>query len=146
MIRTLVNEALASLDGRFGEIHLEIGRPSISPEQLLRAMPLQAFCSVRSERQSTEQLDVDLPFRPFAGLGIDDAVWDASTFSKDRGRLLAGSVAGRPGLLRAGAMPRWTATASASPTTRTRVPQTPRRGSTARGGAARPSSASRAVS
>ena len=92
-IRILVNEALASLDGRFGEIYSEIGRPSIPPEQLLRAMLLQAFYSVRSERQLMEQLDFNLLFRWFVGLGIDDAVWDASTFSKNRDRLLAGSVA-----------------------------------------------------
>ena len=88
-----MNEALATLDGRFGEIYSEIGRPSISPEQLLRAMLLQAFYSVRSERQLMERLDFDLLFRWFVGLGIDDTVWDASTFSKNRDRLLDGSVA-----------------------------------------------------
>ncbi len=88
-----MNEALASLDGRFGEIYSEIGRPSIPPEQLLRAMLLQAFYSVRSERQLMEQLDFNLLFRWFVGLGIDDPVWDASTFSKNRDRLLDGSVA-----------------------------------------------------
>ena len=92
-IRTLVNEALASLDGRFGEIYSEIGRPSIPPEQLLRAMLLQAFYTVRSERQFMEQLDFNLLFRWFVGLGVDDPVWDASTFSKNRERLLEGSVA-----------------------------------------------------
>jgi len=92
-IRILVNEALASLDGRFGEIYSEIGRPSIPPEQLLRAMLLQAFYSVRSERQLMERLDFDLLFRWFVGLGIDDPVWDASTFSKNRDRLLDGDVA-----------------------------------------------------
>ena len=92
-IRTLVNEALTSLDGRFGEIYSEIGRPSIPPEQLLRAMLLQAFYSVRSERQLMEQLDFNLLFRWFVGLGFDDPVWDASTFSKNRDRLLDGSVA-----------------------------------------------------
>ncbi len=92
-IRTLVNEALASLDGRFGEIYSEIGRPSIPPEQLLRAMLLQAFYSVRSERQLMEQLDFNLLFRWFVGLGVDDPIWDASTFSKNRDRLLDGSVA-----------------------------------------------------
>ena len=74
-IRTLVNEALVSLDGRFGEI----GRPSIPPEQLLRAMLLQAFYTVRSERHLVEQLDFNLLFRWFVGLGVDDPVWDAST-------------------------------------------------------------------
>jgi transposase len=92
-IRTLVNEALGSLDGRFGEIYSQIGRPSIPPEQLLRAMLLQAFYSVRSERQLMDQLDFNLLFRWFVGLGIDDPVWDASTFSKNRDRLLDGSVA-----------------------------------------------------
>ncbi len=92
-IRTLVNEALASLDGRFGEIYSEIGRPSIPPEQLLRAMLLQAFYSVRSERQLMERINFDLLFRWFVGLGIDDPVWDPSTFSKNRDRLLEGSVA-----------------------------------------------------
>ena len=92
-IKTLVDEALASLDGRFGEIYSEIGRPSIPPEQLLRAMLLQAFYSVRSERQLMEQLDFNLLFRWFVGLGIDDPVWDASTFSKNRDRLLDGNVA-----------------------------------------------------
>ena len=92
-IHTLVIEALASLDGRFGEIYSEIGRPSIPPEQLLRAMLLQAFYSVRSERQLMEQLGSNLLFCWFVGLGIDDPVWDASTFSKSRDRLLDGSVA-----------------------------------------------------
>jgi len=90
-IRALVDEALSSLNGRFGELYSEIGRPSIPPEQLLRAMLLQAFYSVRSERQLMERLDFDLLFRWFVGLGIDDAVWDASTFSKNRDRLLDGS-------------------------------------------------------
>ena len=94
-IRTLVNEALASLDGRFGEIPSEIGRPSIPPEQLLRAMLLQAF-SVRSERQLMEQLDFNLLFRWFVGLGVGDPVWDASTFSKNRDRLLGGPRGERP--------------------------------------------------
>ncbi len=77
------------------EIYSEIGRPSIPSEQLLRAMllQLQAFYSLRSERQLMERLDFDLLFRWFVGLGIDDAVWDASTFSKNRDRLLEGSVA-----------------------------------------------------
>ena len=92
-IRTLVNEALASLDGCFGEIYSEIGRPSIPPERLLRAMLLQALYSVRSEHQLMEQLDFNLLFRWFVGLGVDDPVWDASTFSKNRDRLLDGNVA-----------------------------------------------------
>ena len=74
-----------------------IGRPSIPPEKLLRALLLQAFYSIRSERQLMERLDFDLLFRWFVGLGIDDPVWDHSTFSKNRERLLAGDVAAVPG-------------------------------------------------
>ena len=70
-----------------------MGRPSIPPEQLLRALLLQAFYSIRSERQLMERLEFDLLFRWFVGLGIDDPVWNHSTFSKNRDRLLAGDVA-----------------------------------------------------
>ena len=72
-----------------------LGRPSIAPEKLLRAMLLQAFYSIRSERQLMERLEFDLLFRWFVGLGIDDAVWDHSTFSKNRERLLECEVAAR---------------------------------------------------
>jgi len=92
-IRTLVNEALASLSGRFDELYSHTGRPSIAPEYLLRATLLQAFFTVRSERQLMEQIDYNLLFRWFVGLSIDDAVWDASTFSKNRDRLLEADVA-----------------------------------------------------
>src|ERR1700733_2388952 len=92
-IRTLVNEAFASMSPQFAGLYPGIGRPSIPPEQLLRAMLLQAFYSVRSERQLMERIDFDLLFRWFVGLGIDDPVWDASTFSKNRDRLLAGDIA-----------------------------------------------------
>ena len=92
-IRTLVNEALAALSGRFDELYSHTGRPSIAPEYLLRATLLQAFFTVRSERQLMEQLDYNLLFRWFVGLSIDDAVWDASTFSKNRDRLLEADVA-----------------------------------------------------
>ena len=68
-----------------------IGRPSIAPEKLLRAMLLQAFYSVRSERQLMERLEFDLLFRWFVGLGVDDAAWDHSAFSKNRDRLLEAS-------------------------------------------------------
>ena len=71
------------------------GRPSIPPEKLLRAMLLQAFYSIRSERQLMERLEFDLLFRWFVGLGIDDPVWDHSSFSKNRDRLLAGDVAAK---------------------------------------------------
>ncbi len=94
-IRAIVNEALAALDGDFGELYSEIGRPSIPPDHLLRAMLLQIFYALRSERLLVEPLDFDLSFRWFVGLGIDDRVWDASTFSKNRDRLLDGDVAMR---------------------------------------------------
>ena len=71
------------------------GRPSIPPEKLLRAMLLQAFYSIRSERQLMERLEYDLLFRWFVGLGVDDAVWDHSTFSKNRDRLLEGDIAAK---------------------------------------------------
>jgi transposase len=94
-IRVLVDAALERLDGTFGELYSERGQPSIAPEKLIRALLLQVFYSVRSERQLMEQLHYNLLFRWFVGLGIDDAVWDASTFSKNRDRLLAGEVAKR---------------------------------------------------
>ena len=72
-----------------------MGRPSIPPEKLVRAMLLQAFYSIRSERQLMERLEFDLLFRWFVGLGIDDAVWDHSTFSKNRDRLLEGDIAAK---------------------------------------------------
>jgi transposase len=70
-----------------------IGRPSIPPERLLRALLLQAFYGIRSERQIMERLEYDLLFRWFVGLGVDDASWDQTTFGKNRDRLLAGDVA-----------------------------------------------------
>jgi transposase len=90
-----VNEALAALERDFGALYAPVGRPSIPPEKLLRAMLLQAFYSIRSERQLMERLDYDLLFRRFVGLGVDDAVWDHSTFSKNRDRLLAGDIAAK---------------------------------------------------
>ena len=92
-IRLIVNEALVDLSAAFARLYAPLGRPSIPPEQLLRALLLQAFYSVRSERQLMERLDFDLLFRWFVGLGIDDPVWDHSTFSKNRDRLLQGDVA-----------------------------------------------------
>ena len=92
-IRTLVNEALIGLERDFAVLYAPIGRPSIPPEKLLRAMLLQAFYSIRSERQLMERLDFDLLFRWFVGIGVDDAAWDHSTFSKNRDRLLEGDVA-----------------------------------------------------
>jgi transposase len=92
-IRALVDEALRALSGRFEELYSHTGRPSIAPEYLLRATLLQAFFTVRSERQLMEQIDYNLLFRWFVGLSIDDGVWDASTFSKNRDRLLEADVA-----------------------------------------------------
>ena len=92
-IRAIVNEALGELSPTFAGLYAPLGRRSIPPEQLLRALLLQAFYSIRSERQLMERLDFDLLFRWFVGLGIDDPVWDHSTFSKNRDRLLEGDVA-----------------------------------------------------
>lgn len=95
VIRDLANEALETLADEFSTLYAATGRPSIPPEKLLRAMLLQAFYSIRSERQLMERLDFDLLFRWFVGLGIDDSVWDHSTFSKNRDRLLDGDVAAK---------------------------------------------------
>jgi transposase len=94
-IRVTVNEALAALGGDFSALYSRMGRPSIPPEKLLRAMLLQAFYSIRSERQLMERLEFDLLFRWFVGIGVDDAAWDHSTFSKNRDRLLEGDVAAK---------------------------------------------------
>lgn len=94
-IRLIVNEALASLEGEFSALYSPIGRPSIAPEKLLRAMLLQAFYSIRSERLLMERLEYDLLFRWFVGIGIDDAAWDHSVFSKNRDRLLEGDIAAK---------------------------------------------------
>jgi transposase len=94
-IRSIVNEALAALESEFAPLYARMGRPSIPPEKLIRAMLLQAFYSIRSERQLMERLDYDLLFRWFVGLGIDDAAWDHSTFSKNRDRLLEGDLAAK---------------------------------------------------
>src|SRR6476660_3618521 len=94
-IREIANEVLASLDAAFETLYEGTGRQSIAPELLLRASLLQAFYSVRSERQLMEQIDYNLLFRWFVGLGIDDAVWDHSTFSRNRDRLLDADVAAK---------------------------------------------------
>lgn len=92
-IRKLVDEALAELTGRFDELYAGTGRPSIAPEKLLRALLLQALYGKRSERLLMEELDYSLLFRWFVGLAIDDEVWDATVFSKNRDRLIAGEIA-----------------------------------------------------
>jgi transposase len=94
-ILPLVDAALADLSGEFAKLYAAIGRPSIPPEKLLRALLLQAFYSVRSERQLMEQLDYNLLFRWFTGLGIDDPVWDVTVFTKNRDRLLQGAIAAK---------------------------------------------------
>ena len=94
-IREIVNEVLAALSGEFSAMYSPMGRPSIPPEKLLRAMLLQAFYSIRSERRLMERLEFDLLFRWFVGIGVDDAAWDDSTFSKNRDRLLEGEVAAK---------------------------------------------------
>lgn len=91
-IGVLVNEALGRLNGLFNEIYADTGRASIAPEKLMRALLLQVFYSIRSERQICEQLRYNLLFRWFVGLAIDDAVWDHSVFSKNRDRLLENAV------------------------------------------------------
>ena len=92
-IRQLVDDALSSMDELFSASYSTTGRPSVAPEKLLRALLLQAFYSIRSERQLMEQLDYNLLYRWFVGLGIDDAVWVPTVFSKNRDRLLEGDVA-----------------------------------------------------
>jgi transposase len=94
-IRAIVDEALEVLSPAFAALYAQTGRPSIPPEKLLRALLLQAFYSVRSERQLMEQLDYNLLFRWFVGLAMDAPVWDATVFTKNRERLLEGDVAGR---------------------------------------------------
>ena len=91
-IQVLVNEALVRLNGLFNEIYADTGRASIAPEKLMRALLLQVFYSVRSERQVCEQLRYNLLFRWFVGVAIEDAVWDHSVFSKNRDRLLEHAV------------------------------------------------------
>jgi len=94
-IREIANAALATLSTDFAALYPGLGRPSIAPEKLLRAMLLQAFYSLRSERQLMERIEFDLLFRWFVGLGVDDRVWDHSSFSKNRDRLLEGEIAGK---------------------------------------------------
>jgi len=92
-IREIANAALAALSEDFAALYPpKLGRPSIPPERLLRAMLLQAFYGIRSERQLMERMEFDLLFRWFVGLGVDDAAWDHSSFSKNRDRLLAGEI------------------------------------------------------
>jgi transposase len=92
-IRPLVNAALERLSAAFDQLYSPIGRPSIPPEQLLRALLLQAFFTIRSERQLIEQLTYNILFRWFVGLSIKAPVWDVTVFTKNRERLLEGDIA-----------------------------------------------------
>lgn len=92
-IRQITDRVLTALSPQFSKLYAKIGRPSIPPEKLLRALLLQVLYTVRSERLLMEQLEYNLLFRWFVGLGVDDAVWDATVFSKNRDRLLAGDIA-----------------------------------------------------
>jgi transposase len=94
-IRVLVDRALARMDAEFDLLYATTGRPSIAPERLLRATLLMVLYSIRSERQLIEQIDYNLLFRWFVGLEMDDAVWDATVFTKNRERLIAGAVSQR---------------------------------------------------
>jgi len=96
VIREVVNAALSDLSPDFDALYPpKVGRPSIPPERLLRAMLLQAFYGIRSERQLMERMEFDLLFRWFVGLGVDDAPWDHSSFSTNRDRLLEGDIAAK---------------------------------------------------
>src|SRR6201996_1582232 len=95
VIRGVLNATLAAMSAEFDALYAPGGRESIPPERLLRALLLQAFYTIRSERQLVERIDFDLLFRWFVGLGMDDPVWDATTFTKNRDRLLAGEIASR---------------------------------------------------
>ena len=93
LIRGIVNDVLVALDPEFAKIYAAGGRPSIPPERLLRALLLQVFYTIRSETQLMEQLDYNLLYRWFVGLGVDEAVWVPTVFTKNRDRLLEAEVA-----------------------------------------------------
>lgn len=92
-IRALVEDVLEKMSPQFAALYSHTGRPSIAPEHLLKASLLQAFFSIRSERQLAEQIDYNILFRWFVGLSMDARIWDASTFSKNRERLMQADVA-----------------------------------------------------
>jgi transposase len=96
MIRRLMTDVvLHRLSPELGALYAEAARPSIAPEYILRALLLQVFFSIRSERLLVEQIDYNSLFRSFVGLGMDDAVWNHAVFSKNRDRLLTAEVAQR---------------------------------------------------
>ena len=92
-IRRMTDAALQRLSPRFDRLYSTLGRPSIPPEKLLRALLLQMLYSIRSERLLMEELDYNILYRWFVGLSLDDPIWDATTFTKNRDRLLDGDVA-----------------------------------------------------
>jgi len=92
-IRVMVDEVLSQLSPRFNRMYASVGRPSIAPEKLLRAQLLEMLYSIRSERLLMEEMDYNLLFRWFVGLNADEEVWDATTFTKNRDRLLEAEVA-----------------------------------------------------
>jgi transposase len=92
-IRTMVDAVLREMSRNFARLYAKRGRPSIPPERLLRALLLQVLFSIRSERMLMEQLDYNLLYRWFVGLNMDDEVWDATVFTKNRDRLLRGEIA-----------------------------------------------------
>src|SRR5690242_6098678 len=92
-IRVMVDEVLTQLSSQFDRMYARVGRPSIAPEKLLRAQLLQMLYSIRSERLLMEEMDYNLLFCWFVGLNADDRVWDATTFTKNRDRLLDAEVA-----------------------------------------------------
>src|SRR5215472_581507 len=92
-IREMCNQALRQLSRRFAKMYSSLGRQSIPPEQLLRALLLQVLYTVRSERMLMEQLEYNLLFRWFVGLNVDEEVWDRTVFSKNRVRLLEADIA-----------------------------------------------------
>jgi len=94
-IRQMTDAALRELDGEFRRLYARCGRRSIAPERLIRALMLQALYSIRSERQLMEQVDLNMLYRWFVGLNLDEAIWDVTVFTKNRDRLIAGEVAGQ---------------------------------------------------
>lgn len=93
-VRRMVDGMLAGMSEEFASMYSRVGRPSIAPERLLRALLLQVLYTIRSERMLMEQLDYNLLFRWFVGLSMDDGVWDHSTFTKNRDCFLESDVAG----------------------------------------------------
>src|SRR3954454_1059284 len=93
LIRAMADQALSSMSKRFDSMYADNGRPSIAPEKLLRAQLIQMLYSIRSERLLMEEIDYSILFRWFVGLNLDEPVWDATVFTKNRDRLLEHNVA-----------------------------------------------------